>query len=184
MHYHRSLADATAGKHGDSYTRIALAESLAKEAYKLAASFGPYFVSSASPTIPADGGTAIVEITKALQALTTEAKSTTHRDNDLIYNAIPTPEATLPAVDKLVVANPIPIHEVYGTPDVQKVIGPDIFVKLIPLSVHTSASIYSEEKAKLTRGEVDRCEGANTDLQAALESLGLPRRTPKVERAN
>jgi hypothetical protein len=109
-----------------------------------------------------------------LSTLTAEKKAEAQRENDLIYNAVPVAEATLPLIDKLVVANPIPIQEIYGNPDVQKVIGTDIFVKLIPLSVHKSASVYSEEKAKLVRAEVEKSEGANSDLAVALASLGLP----------
>jgi hypothetical protein len=75
---------------------------------------------------------------------------------DLIYSAVlPVPKA-LPAIDKTAVATAIPIQEVYGTPEVQNAIGTDVFVRLIPLSVHESASVYLEEKAKLVRGEDDR----------------------------
>lgn len=40
-----------------------------------------------------------------------------------------------------------------------EVSGPDIFARLVPLSVHQAASLYSEEKAKIFRdicGSVDR----------------------------
>ena len=43
----------------------------------------------------------------------------------------------------------IPIQGFYGSPDVQKTIGQDIFIRHFPLSAHESASVYSEEKAKL-----------------------------------
>lgn len=174
MHYHQYLADTTKGKYGDALARINLAESLSKEANKLAVSFGSYFIASVTPEIPADGGTAIVTLTKTLMTLTSEKRAEAQRENDLIYNAVPVAEATLPAVDKLVVANPITIQDVYASPEVQKVIGPDMFGKLIPLSVHKSASIYSEEKAKLARAEAEKADEADTDLAAGLDSLGLP----------
>lgn len=116
----------------------------------------------------------MLDLTKTLQTLLGEKRTEAQRDNDLIYNAICPPEATLPVIDKLSVAAPIPIQEVYGTPDVQKVIGPDLFTKLIPLSVHESASVYSEEKAKLVRSEVEKAEIADSEARVALESMGLP----------
>lgn len=114
------------------------------------------------------------DLTKTLQILLADTRANAQRDNDLIYNAVPTPEATLPVIDKVVVATAIPIQEVYSTPDVQKVIGPDLFTKLVPLSVHESASVYSEEKAKVVRKEVEACDAADEELRVGLESLGLP----------
>ena len=171
--YYRSLADTTAGKYGDALARLGVAESLAKEAHRSASSFSPYFVTTLSTTLPADAGTAILQITKSHLALCTEKKNEAQRENDLIYNAVVPNEATLPAIDKLVVAQPIPIQEVYGTPEVQKTIGPDIFIKLVPLSVHESASVYSEEKAKLVRTEVERADLADVELKTAIDSLGV-----------
>ncbi|KDQ06193.1 hypothetical protein BOTBODRAFT_71084 [Botryobasidium botryosum FD-172 SS1] len=172
--YHRALADAAAGQHGDALTRFTVAETLAKEAQRLAASFGPSFVLTQSPNLPADTGTAIQEITKSHLTVCSEKRTEAKRDNDLIYNAVLPSEATLPVIDKLAVATPIPIQDVYGAPDVQRVIGPDLFARLIPLSVHESASVYSEEKAKLARAEVEKAEAADGALRAGLNSLGLP----------
>ncbi|KAG9092612.1 bck1-like resistance to osmotic shock [Ceratobasidium sp. 370] len=172
--YHRALSDSAASKHGDALVRFTLAESHAKEAHRLAQSFTPYFVVTITPTMPSDAGTAILELTKSHLALCTEKKNMAQSDNDLIYHAILPSEASLPVVDKLSVATPIPIQEVYGTPEVQKVIGADLFVRLVPLSVHESASVYSEEKAKLVRGESTRADEADVELRAGLDSLGLP----------
>ncbi|CAE6373875.1 unnamed protein product [Rhizoctonia solani] len=172
--YHRALTDDSSGKHGDALVRFQIAETHAKEAHRLAQSFTPYFVVTLTPTMPSDAGVAILELTKSHLALCTEHKNTAQKDNDLIYHSILPSEASLPIVDKVSVATPIPIQEVYGTPEVQKVIGPDLFIRLVPLSVHESASVYSEEKAKLVRGEATRTEEADGDLRAGLESLGLP----------
>ncbi|KAG9029252.1 bck1-like resistance to osmotic shock [Tulasnella sp. JGI-2019a] len=172
--YHRSMIDSAADQHGDALARLTLAEKVAKEAHRLAQSFSSDFLYSVSPTLPADAGTAITDLTKAFHALMGEKRTEAQRDNDLIYNAIIPAEATLPAIDKLSVASIIPIQEVYGTPEVQKTIGPDLFAKLVPLSVHESASVYSEEKAKLVRSEVEKAELADGDAKAALDSMGLP----------
>ncbi len=103
----------------------------------------------------------------------TDKKNEAQRENDLIYNAVlPSPE-TLTQIDKTAVATPITIQEVYASPDVQKVIGVDLFVRLIPLSVHESASVYSEEKAKLVRSEVENADNAEAEVKSTLESLGI-----------
>lgn len=139
----------------------------------MASSFSPYFVTTLSPTLPSDTGQAILDMTKAHLALCTEKKTQGQKDNDLIYNAHVPSEATLTPVDKIAAATPIPIQEVYGTPEVQKTIGPDLFAKLIPLSVHESASVYSEEKAKIVRAEVEKAENIEGEIRVGLESLGV-----------
>lgn len=126
-----------------------------------------------SPNLPPDAAPSLSDLTKAHAALCTDKKNEAQRENDLIYNAVlPTPE-TLPAIDKTSVATIISIQDVYSTPDVQKVIGPDLFTRLIPLSVHESASVYSEEKAKLVRSEVERVDNAEAEVKSALDSLGV-----------
>lgn len=126
-----------------------------------------------SPNLPPDAGSAIQEIAKFHLALCTETRTQAQKDNDLIYNAIVPPVETLPAIDKLVVATPIPIQEVYSAPEVQRTIGPDLFIKLIPLSVHESASVYSEEKAKLVRAEVERADSAESEVRSSLDAMGV-----------
>lgn len=150
-----------------------MAETTAKEANRTASSFASVFVTQMSPNLPPDAGPALQELTKAHLALMTDKKNEAQRENDLIYNAIlPAPE-TLPQIDKAVVATPITIQEVYASPEVQKVIGQDMFVRLIPLSVHESASVYSEEKAKLVRGEVENADAAEVQVKSALEAMGI-----------
>ncbi|KAF9011772.1 BRO1-like domain-containing protein [Cyathus striatus] len=171
--YYRGLADSAASKHGEALVRFIQAETLAKEASRLATSFSSSFVAGVSATLPADAGPSIAERTKGHLVLCQDKKSEAQRENDLIYNAILPAFETLPAIEKTPVATPIHIHEVYGTPEVQKTIGQDFFIKLIPLSVHESASVYSEEKAKLVRGEVENAESAEVEARSALESMGI-----------
>ena len=133
-----------------------------------------------SPSLPADSGQSLLELVKSQLALSTERRTEAQRDNDLIYNAILPTAETLPAIDKTVVATAIPIQEVYGTPEVQKVIGPDLFLRLsTSLSVHESASVYSEEKAKLVRSEVEKAEGAAGEARSALDALGVKAGLPR-----
>ncbi|KAH9993302.1 BRO1-like domain-containing protein [Russula compacta] len=171
--FHRALADDAAAKYGDALVRFQLAEAAAKEAHKTASNFNSMFLPQMSPSLPADSGQSLFELAKSQLALSTERRAEAQRDNDLIYNAVLPAAETLPPVDKTIVATAISIQEVYGTPEVQKVIGPDLFSRLIPLSVHESASIYSEEKAKLVRGEVEKAEGAAGEARSALDALGV-----------
>ena len=170
--YYRGQVDDKAGAHGDALVRYTLAESLAKDANRSAASFSAIFA-HVSPTLPADAGPAISERTKVQLQLSTDRRAEAQRENDLIYNAVLPSADALPAIEKAVVATPISIQEVYRSPDVQNVIGPDIFAKLIPLSVHESASVYSEEKAKLVRKEVENAESAEVEMRSALEAMGV-----------
>lgn len=172
--YYRSTADAAAGKHGAALVRMRMADLAAQDAQRQASGFTYSFVASATPTLPSDAATSLAEITKAHATLCKEAKDQASRDNDLIYHDILPSEASLPAIDKLPPAAPITIQEIYANPDVSKLIGPDIFARLVPLAVHESASIYSEEKAKLVRGEVERVDMSEGEIRAGLEHLGLP----------
>ena len=171
--FYRAQADSKAGNHGDALARLILAESLAKEANRSASSFSTAFL-HVSQTLPADAGSSILELTKFHLQLCTERKNEAQRENDLIYNAIVPSAEVLSHIEKASVATPISIQEVYGSPDVQKIIGPDIFLRLIPLSVHESASVYSEEKAKLIRKEVEDVESAEVEARSALEAMGIP----------
>jgi hypothetical protein len=173
--YYRSIADGAAGKHGAALVRLKLADTAAQEAQRLAYTFTYTFVSSATPTLPHDAASSLHEITKAHATLCSEAKTQAQKDNDLIYHEILPSEASLPQIEKLPAAAPITIQEIFSNPDVSKLIGPDIFGKLVPLAVHESASVYSEEKAKVVRQEVERCDMNEGEIQAGLEHLGLPR---------
>ncbi|KAJ7705251.1 BRO1-like domain-containing protein [Mycena rosella] len=177
--YHRSIADTDAGTYGDALARLTLAETLAKEALRLCSSFTPTFTPAtsttpSSSTLPADAGSSMLALAKSHLALVSDRRTAANRENDLIYNAILPSQETLPPIETkatLTVATPIPIQEVYGAPDVQKTIGADFFGRLVPLSVHESASVYSEEKAKLVRGEVERADTAEGEAKSFLDGL-------------
>ncbi|OCF40708.1 vacuolar protein-sorting protein BRO1 [Kwoniella heveanensis CBS 569] len=172
--YYKAVADSAAGKHGPALVRFKMADTLAQEASRQSGTFAYTFVSTATPSLPHDAGTSLQEITKAHATVCAEAKDQATKDNDLIYHEVLPSEAALPAIEKLPAAAPITIQEVYGNPDVTKLIGPDIFIRLVPLAVHESASVYSEEKAKLVRAEVERVEISEGEIRAGLEHLGLP----------
>ncbi|KAH9815986.1 BRO1-like domain-containing protein [Melampsora americana] len=174
LNYQRSLADAAASKHGEALTRLQIAETAAKEAHRFANSFSAAFTNSGSVTLPSDAAVSLSELTKTHLTLCTEARTSEQRDNDLIYHEAQPSEAALTPIEKSSVGEPIPIQEVYGAAEVQKVVGQDIFIRLVPLSVHQSSSLYSEEKAKLVRTDGEKCDLADTELATTLEFLGLP----------
>ncbi|KAJ1030172.1 hypothetical protein NDA16_001084 [Ustilago loliicola] len=177
MQYYRALADDTAGSHGACLVRLTVAETAAKEARNLVATFNASAGASTTserPSLPTDAGSALVAIVNAQVTRCSERKETAVKDNDLIYHDILPSESSLPAVDKLVAATPIAIQEIFAAPEVQRVIGPDLFQNLVPLGVHEKASLYSEEKAKIARAESERHDLATGELQASLDYLGLP----------
>lgn len=172
--YYKATSDSAAGKHGMALIRLKIANSLIQDAQKQASSFIYTFVAASTPSLPHDAANALNEIVKAHATVCGEAKEQAVKDNDLIYHEVLPSEASLPAIEKLPPAAPITIQDVYGNQEVTKLIGPDIFLRLVPLAVHESASVYSEEKAKLVRAEVDKVEVAEGEIQAGLDHLNLP----------
>lgn len=166
--WYRATHDHDRGEYGHSTTRFSLAVTTANEAQRLAKEFTYTYVPPANGTLHADAATALMEITKTHLAAAQESKTTAERDNDLIYHALPVPETSLPTVDPLplaTLASPITIQEIYASPEVTALIGPDIFRRLVPLEVHEQASVYSEEKAKLVRAEAERVERAEGEVK-------------------
>ncbi|KAI9491620.1 BRO1-like domain-containing protein [Zychaea mexicana] len=162
---------------GEQVARLQVSESAAKEASgKLATNLIHQIQSSnhANGTISADGGSVLQELAKSLAATSKEKCTSATRDNDMIYHDNVPQESILTPSDRLKAVKPIPMSELYGQNDIGKVIGPDIFASLVPLSVHESASLYSEEKAKLLRTESERCELAEAELKTSLEYMNLP----------
>ncbi|KAI9483847.1 MAG: BRO1-like domain-containing protein [Benjaminiella poitrasii] len=173
---HKAAACEAEGKYGECVARYAAAESAAKEATKLANSLTSALVASnhANGTIPSEAGAAIQELCKNKSATCSEKLTTATKDNDMIYHETVPQESILMPIDRLKAIKPIPIAELYGPDEMKKVIGADIFAKLIPLSVHESASLYSEEIAKLLRSESERCDIAKAELNASLDYMKLP----------
>ncbi|WVN86165.1 uncharacterized protein L203_101326 [Cryptococcus depauperatus CBS 7841] len=172
--YYKGTAEIAAGKHGPGLVRLRIADTLVQDVQKQSSSFIYTFTPASTPSLPSDTATSLHEIVKAHVTICREAKDQATKDNDLIYHEVLPSEASLPAIEKLPPAAPITIQEVYGNPDVAKLIGPDIFIRLVPLAVHESASVYSEEKAKLARTEVERTEMSEVEIKTGLEHLHLP----------
>jgi hypothetical protein len=170
--YYQALADNDANCHGTAIARLQIAEGLAKEASRIANSF-PSSVPTNS-NLSSETGTTLNESMRRHLTNIQEKLSEFIKDNDYIYHQPVPTEAGVSAVAKLPAAKAIPVSELYAGQDIQRIIGPDIFQKIVPMSVTESASLYDEEKAKMIRAETERVELANGEMAASLDYLKLP----------
>jgi hypothetical protein len=170
--YYQALADDDANSHGIAISRLQVAEAAVKDAHKMANSF-PGNV-PANSNLVAETGSTLVELTKRHLTNVQEKLSELVKDNDYIYHQTVPAAATLAVIPKLPAAKAIPVSELYAGQDIQRITGPDIFQKIVPISVTESASLYDEEKAKLVRAETERVETANSEMAASLDYLRLP----------
>ncbi|POS87905.1 BRO1-domain-containing protein [Erysiphe pulchra] len=170
--YYQAIADDDANSHGVAISRLQVAEAAAKEANNLANSFPR--TAPANSNLASESAATFIEITKRNLSNIREKLLELVKDNDYIYHQTVPPEAGLAIIPKLPAAKAIPVSELYAGQDIQRITGPDIFQKIIPISVTESASLYDEEKAKLIRAETERVEIANSEMAASLDYLHLP----------
>ncbi|KAI4237574.1 MAG: hypothetical protein LQ349_001745 [Xanthoria aureola] len=170
--YYQALADDDANAHGMAVARLQAAEVDGKDALRIAAAFP----SSVSPNsnLNSDTGACLTDASRKHLANVQERLAAFNKDNDFIYHQNIPAETTLSVIPKLPAAKAIPVSELYQGQDIQRIIGPDIFQKLVPMSVTESASLYDEEKAKLIRAEAENVETANGEMAASLDYLKLP----------
>ncbi|OAP59754.1 hypothetical protein AYL99_04756 [Fonsecaea erecta] len=170
--YYQALAEEETNQHGSAVARLQLAEKSSNQAYSSAKAF-PSSPSSAS-NLGSDTAAALQSITRRQMESVQERLVSSVKDNDFIYHQTVPPEASLSPVTKVPAAKAIPLSELYQGQDIQRIIGPDIFQKIVPISVTESASMYDEEKAKLIRSEAEKVEQANGEMAASLDYLKLP----------
>jgi hypothetical protein len=167
--YHHALSDIAAEEIGHALARLTIAETAAREAQRTI----PY-LNAYTATLPSDSVTIFTDTVKSHLSIITDAKSTAQKDNDFIFHQLVPSEPQLPAIGKLSLAKPTSLTDLYKADDVQRIIGGDLFAKLIPMSVTQSASMYSEEKAKVLRAEQEKSDVADGEFVAALDHLQLP----------
>ena len=170
--YYQALADNDANAHGVSICRLQVAEGHARDANRISNSF-PTSVPTNS-NLTSETGTILADMTKRHLANIQEKIEEFTKDNDFIYHQGVPNEASLAVIPKLPAAKAIPVSELYQGQDIQRIIGPDIFQKIVPMAVTESASLYDEEKAKLIRAESEKVEIANDEMAASLDYLKLP----------
>ncbi len=170
--YYQALADDDANSHGTAIARLQIAETEGRDAFRVANAFP----SSMSPNsnLSSETGSSLTESAKRHLANVQEKLASFNKDNDFIYHQTIPAEAALSVIPKLPAAKAIPVSELYQGQDIQRIIGPDIFQKIVPMSVTESASLYEEEKAKLVRAESENVETANGEMAASLDYLKLP----------
>lgn len=170
--YYQALADDEANSHGAAVARLSVAEGLVKEAIKLATNFPTSMPPSSN--LSAETGSVLVSFTKRLLSMIQDKVKEFEKNNDFVYHQTVPAEASLAPVAKLPAAKPIPVSELYAGQDIQRITGPDLFAKIVPLAVTESASLYDEEKAKLVRAESEAVDLANSEMAASLDYLRLP----------
>ena len=170
--YCQALADDDANSHGTAIARLQIAEREGKDSSRVANAL-PSSPSSAS-NLSSETRSSLLEMTSRHVANVQDKLTAFNKDNDFIYHqTIPT-ESSLAAIPKLAAAKAIPVSELYQGQDIQRIIGPDIFQKIVPMAVTESASLYDEEKAKLVRAEAEKVETADGEMAASLDYLKLP----------
>lgn len=170
--YYQAMADTEANAHGVAVARLKAAEGQAKEASRVASSFPSTMPPSSN--LSAETGSLLVDIAKRNLSTIQEKLQELNKDNDYIYHQPVPAEASLAPVAKLPASKPIPVSELYAGQDIQRITGPDLFAKIVPLAVTESASLYDEEKAKLIRAESERVDLASSEMAASLDYLRLP----------
>lgn len=170
--YHQAVADYEANKYGESITRLQAAQTACKEASRLANAF-PSSVPSNS-NLSSETAVILSDMARKQIQSIQDLLAEYNRDNDMIYHQPVPSDANLSAIPKLPAAKAIPVSELYQGQDIQRIIGPDIFIRIVPMSVTESASLYDEEKAKVIRAEGERVEAADGELAALLDYLKLP----------
>lgn len=162
------------GQYGQSVARAEEAYNCADDAHKLAKEFNRYFDYDYHETIGAETGNLLEEMSNKLYNLTKENFESYEKDNDFIYHDIVPKLTTLAPIEKLEVAKPISFKSLFKPEVISKMIGEDCFQKLVPISVHETSSLYSEEMAKLTRHQTDLIDAANAELDSSLTYMKLP----------
>eukprot|EP01135_Chromosphaera_perkinsii_P008916 Nk52_evm26s1524 gene=Nk52_evmTU26s1524 len=147
--YHQSIVAHENDAYGEEIGRLERGLTLLKDTSKLAKSIG-------------------FDI-QSLEAKMASVLESAKKENNLIYHdLVPSLEA-LSIIQKAAMVKPSP-------PDLTdaKVVGEDLFGKLIPFWVHQTASVYDEKKAQLVRDETRRMEESTNVANSLLQSMNLP----------
>ncbi len=170
--YYQGLADNDANSHGVAIARLQVAESLAQDAVRTANAI-PHSI-PANANLNSETGPTLLDIARRHLSNVQDKSKEFIKDNEFIYHQPVPNEAALAVIPKLPAAKAIPVSELYAGQDISRIIGPDIFQRIVPMSVTESASLYDEEKAKLIRAESEKVDVADGEMVASLDYLKLP----------
>ncbi|KAK2740731.1 bck1-like resistance to osmotic shock [Myotisia sp. PD_48] len=170
--YYQAQVHEQSKMYGTAIARLQNAEKQANAAITTGKTFSSSVPSGCNLT--AETGPTLLDMLRRHLVTVQEKLAALTKDNDYIYHDVVPPEASLPPIAGLSAVNAVPVSELYQGQDIQRIIGPDIFQRIIPMAVTESASLYDEEKAKLIRAESEKVEAANGEMAASLDYLGLP----------
>lgn len=170
--YFQALTEDEGNLQGSAIARLAIAEKASKQAVQLSKVFPA--TPSTSSNLGSETASGLQTLTKRQLETLQEKQTALIKDNDFIYHQTVPAEGSIQPVTKMPAAKAIPVSELYQGQDIQRIIGPDIFQKIVPMSVTEQASMYDEEKAKLIRSEAEKVEQANGEMAASLDYLKLP----------
>ncbi|KAI8893979.1 BRO1-like domain-containing protein [Globomyces pollinis-pini] len=180
--YHRSIQAEKESEYGLILTYLNNADKHAKETAKLASSFvssfsklSKFFVPSTTNESDTNSFAQVSEFAKEFAKTVTDRLAIATKDNDVIYNATPPAIESLPPIDKLNAVKKLSFHDLLpnGQKDLATIIGPDLFEGLVPMGVHESSSLYSEQMASILRQQQELVETADSDLHVTIESLDM-----------
>ncbi|KAJ2231463.1 bck1-like resistance to osmotic shock [Coemansia sp. RSA 485] len=182
--YHEAHADESKSRYGISIARYSLAEQHAREATKLVGQFAETFFSTSNlaEDLYPESVQGLQELITTLAANIAEELNKANHDNDVIYNEAVPNTSTLPPLDAASVVSNFDINKFYASEERSNVVGSELFSRLIPMSVHESSSLYSEEISKMLRAEEDKVNLADGELQDALSFMKMPGSLRRFER--
>lgn len=171
-HLNKALVDEENDKYGEALAHLAIAETQCRDASKLSLSL--LLSISTSKKLKFDSMSYFNSIIENLSIQIKEKKNKLNHDNNYIYYQSIVNEKCLKPLERLSMVKATPIKEIYINHNVQELIGQDIFHTFVPISIHESLSLYSEEKAKIIRKEEEKCKIADMELNTVLNRLNLP----------
>ncbi|KAF2279686.1 BRO1-domain-containing protein [Westerdykella ornata] len=114
----------------------------------------------------------------ALKSRVTEDLKRAEKDNDLIYLIPVPPKSDLTILDRanMVVSRvPKEISDSNSLLGENKELGPPLFSKLVPYSVHLAASIYVDRRDRLVNSSIiEELENLTAQIHEVLRTLNLP----------
>ncbi|KAJ2345246.1 bck1-like resistance to osmotic shock, partial [Coemansia sp. RSA 2671] len=183
--YHEAHAEEAKSRYGVAIARYSLADQHAREAAKLVGQFSETFFSTSNlaEDLCPESTQGLQELIDSLAANISEQLRKANHDNDVIYNDAVPNTSTLPQLEAASVVSNFDINKFYASEERSNVVGSELFSRLIPMAVHESSSMYSEEKAKMLRAEEDKVNLADGELHDALSFMKIPGSLRRFERS-
>ncbi|KAJ1677839.1 bck1-like resistance to osmotic shock, partial [Spiromyces aspiralis] len=172
----------TKGQHGEAVTRLSLAMKHIDQAKKDAKGFtvGIFSTEDPSESLCPSNTQDFIEACESLAATIKSSYENAKHENEIVYHMDEPRIEDLEPIphpgDKLGSIKPEEMIKLYDRDDrdVPDFLSKNLFRTLIPLDIHEQSSLYSEEKAKLLRTEVERTAYAEDELNQTLSFMRYP----------